>query len=278
MGKGTFNIGAKLRKNLSKINLEYGLAVITGASSGIGEAIAALLLEHSPNVLVFNLSRTPSSLDSNNLINVECDLSDSAQIDAAFDEILRVRKERRLDAKKLLLVNNSGFGGYGFFPEPDLAHNVGMLDVNVRALTYMCGKFVPIFRESGGGVVNVASTAAFQPCPYLSVYAASKAYVLNFSLALDWELRKYGCTCLCLCPGPTGTNFFRRAGFEKRPLKTDFGHTARQVAESCLSAYAKGRNLKVVGKLNFLQSVMINFIPRVWVGALAGRVLSIFRN
>ena len=268
----------KAAKALAKISAEYGLVVISGASSGIGEALAEMFLCGARDVCVCNLSRTEPRLESGNFVNIACDVSELSQIDSACEKVFALRKERNLEGRKILLINNSGFGAYGLFPEPNAAHNCDMIDVNVRALTHLCAKFTGVLHDSGGGIINVASTAAFQPCPYLSVYAATKAYVLNFSLALDWELSKFGSRCLCLCPGPTGTNFFRRAGFDKRPLKSDFGHTAQEVAEACVIAYARGKNLKVVGKLNFLQSMFINIIPRVWVGRLAGMVLSVFRN
>ena len=271
-------VDGKVAKALERIGAEYSLVVISGASSGIGEALAEMFVCGARNVCVCNLSRTESPIESENFVNIACDVSELSQIDRAYEKISELRKARSLDGGKVLLINNSGFGAYGLFPEPNAAHNCDMIDVNVRGLTYLCAKFTETLRKSGGGIINVASTAAFQPCPYLSVYAATKAYVLNFSLALDWELRKFGAKCLCLCPGPTGTNFFKRAGFDKRPLKSDFGHTAQEVAEACIIAYVRGKNLKVVGKLNFLQSMFVNIIPRVWIGRFAGMVLSIFRN
>lgn len=271
-------LSPSLKKAIENLNAEYGMAVITGASSGIGEAVAEALLAGGKNIFVCNLSRTQSSIINDSFCNISCDVSEVGQMDAAFEVVKKIRNARGLGGKKTLLINNSGFGAYGFFPEPCLAHNVAMIDVNIRGLTYMSGKFMEILRQSGGGIINVASTAAFQPCPYLNVYAATKVYVMNFSLALDYELRKFGCTCLCLCPGPTSTRFFKRAGFATRPLKVDFGHTSSQVAEACLIAFSKGRNLKIVGCLNFLQAFMINFVPRRLVASLSGWILSKFRN
>ncbi len=264
-----------LAKDLSKIEKDYALVVISGASSGIGEALAQTILSGTEKLRLCNLSRKPASIESDRLINIACDVSKIANLDAAFSEILGLLEGTK---GKVLLINNSGFGGYGLFPEPNLQHNTDMIDVNVRGLTYLSGKFVEILRSRGGGIINVASTAAFQPCPYLNVYAATKSYVLNFSLALDYELRKFNCTCLCLCPGPTSTNFFRRAGFDKRPLKNDFGHEPWQVAETCIKAYCAGKNLKIVGALNFILSSLNKLVPLRFVGKFSGWILSKVRN
>lgn len=278
MNKNPVVIDKTLSKALSCLNETYGIVVISGASSGIGEALAAYLLNACKDVRVFNLSRSESAFSGENFTHINCDISKTEDIDRAFSQIIDFQKSENLTDKKILLINNAGFGGYGLFPDPNIGHNSAMIDVNIRGLTYMSGKFIEPIRSSGGGIINVASTAAFQPCPYLNVYAATKSYVLNFSLALDYELKKFGANCLCLCPGPTSTNFFKRAGFEKRPLDSDFGHTSEQVARACLLAYMRGKKLKIVGGLNLLQYFMARFVPLTLIGVFSGWILSKFRN
>ncbi len=270
----------KLLKSLEKLALEYSTIVISGASSGIGQATLELVSTLPKNILICNISRSKSAIffDRQDVENVPCDLSNLQEIDAAFLQIEKLRQVRGIKGGKILLINNSGFGGYGLFPEPNNAHNCNMIDVNVRGLTYLTGLFIPLIREFGGGVINVASTAAWQPCPYLSVYAATKAYVMSFSLALDYELKKFGARALCLCPGPTTTNFFKRAGFDERPLKANFGHEASDVAQAMLIAYAYGKNLKIVGLLNSVVAWLNYFIPRSVMGRISGFILAKVRG
>lgn len=270
----------KLLKSIEKLASEYRTIVISGASSGIGQATLELLSTLPKNILICNISRSKSAIffDNESVENVPCDLSNLEEIDAAFLQIKKLRELRGINSGKILLINNSGFGGYGLFPEPNNAHNANMVDVNVRGLTYLAGLFVPLIREFGGGVINVASTAAWQPCPYLSVYAATKAYVMSFSLALDYELKKFGARALCLCPGPTTTNFFKRAGFDKRPLKSNFGHEATDVAQSMLIAFAGGKNLKIVGLLNSVVAWLNYLIPRSLMSLISGFILSKVRG
>ncbi|MBO6102006.1 MAG: SDR family NAD(P)-dependent oxidoreductase [Opitutales bacterium] len=266
-------------KRLGRLLKECPTVVITGASSGIGQSFSELFMTVAENILICNLSRSKSSIfsDGVNFADIECDVSDLPSIDSAVGKVMELRAERNLKGG-ILVVNNAGFGGYGMFPEPSLEHNCGMIDVNVRGLTYVCGKFIPIIKQTGGGFINVASTASWQPCPFLGVYAATKAYVMSFSLSLDWELRKFGSKCLCLCPGPTTTNFFRRAGFETRPLKRDFGHEAVEVAASAISAYSKGKNLKVVGLLNNVLTFVNYFMPRFLMCKISGPILERVRG
>lgn len=270
----------RFQKSLSSITKNCKTIVITGASSGIGQSFLELFMTVAQNILICNISRTKSSIffDSDNFKNVPCDVSDLSQIDSAISQVLALRKEKGFEDSGILVINNAGFGAYGLFPEPNIEHNCNMIDVNVRGLTYICGKFSSIIKESGGGFINVASTAAWQPCPFLSVYGATKSYVMNFSLALDWELRRFGAKCLCLCPGPTTSNFFRRAGFETRPLKSDFGHEAVEVASSAIIAFSKGKNLKVVGLLNNVLTFINYFIPRFFMCVISGAVLERVRG
>ncbi len=254
----------------------YGAVVISGASSGIGLAFLEELSRLNPKLAVFNLSRHADSSFAGyaNLTHMPCDLTDAEELRRAYAAIA----ERLAGIKgKLLLVNNSGFGGYGFFPSPGLEHNLSMIDLNIRALTHLTGLFLPELKNRGGAVVNVCSTAAWQPCPRLNVYAATKAYVMSFSLALGRELSYNGVRVLCLCPGPTSTNFFKAAGFEKRPLPNSFGHNPGQVARAALKALASGKSLKVVGILNSVSARLAGFLPKTVSTAISDWILSKIR-
>lgn len=284
--KSSVKENRQTRKILEHLSRNYNAVILTGGSSGIGRSFLELVYRLPKNILICNISRLESEkfFERENVFDFKCDLSCLSQIDCTFDGILeKIKKNAEKNAdfpknRKILLINNSGFGGYGLFPEPNLEHNANMIDVNVRALTYLSGKFIGLIRENGGGIINVASTAAWQPCPYLSVYGATKSYVMNFSLALDYELRKFGATCLCLCPGPTTSNFFRRAGFDKRPLKSNFGHEPEQVAEAALYAFCAGKNLKVVGLLNSVLTFINYLIPRSVMAKIAGAILAKVRQ
>ena len=274
-----------LSQNLSRIMSaelsKYDAVVITGASSGIGRALAGLVLSLC-DVKLCNISRNiPDDFkDRENFLHVPCDLKNPDEIDSAFQKVLEhidIYKEKQR-YPKILLVNNSGFGAYGEFPEPDIRQNCEMIDVNVRALTKLCGLFMPLIKKGGGSIVNIASTAAFQPCPQLSAYAAGKSYVLSFSLALSYELKKYGAKCLCVCPGPTSSNFFKNAGFDEPPLPGSFGHQPQDVAVAALKALAKGKRLKIVGFINNIQALLVKFLPVGLVLAVSGAVLSKVRS
>ncbi len=254
----------------------YGAVVISGASSGIGKAIMEEIFSVEDKIVVFNLSRhSDASFEKySNLIHIRCDLTDQEQVVRAHELIMEKLGGIR---GKILLVNNSGFGGYGLFPAPNIEHNLSMIDLNIRALTHLTGLFLPELKKRGGAVLNVCSTAAWQACPHLNVYAATKAYVMSFSLALGVELRPLGIDVLCLCPGPTSTNFFKAAGFNKRPLPNSFGHTARQVANSALISLAKQKRLKVVGILNSISARMAGFLPKSLSTIISGWILSKIR-
>lgn len=272
----------------------YDAVVISGASSGIGEGFVRVL-----DAVCFpklcNLSRSFPSLlyDRQNFLNVPCDLRKTSEISSAFEKICSwlelpdltegcesASAPGKLAVKvpKILLINNAGFGAYGDFPSPSIGRNCDMIDVNARALTELCGLFMPYIALGGGAIINISSTAAFQACPQLSAYAATKAYVKSFSLSLWYELRKSGAKCLCVCPGPTSSNFFSAAGFNSPPLPSWFGHCPDDVAISAYRALSKGMPIKVVGLLNSLQAFFVRFVPLRVLTAISGAVLSRIRK
>lgn len=261
----------------------YDAAIITGASSGIGEEFAAQILAAAEaagkRLQVFNLSRTPTKFEgAPNFMSIKCDLSNANELKRAVAEIRRELGEKFAGrAPRILLVNNAGFGAYGEFPSPSAERNLKMTDLNIRALTAMCAEFLPDITAQRGAIINVASTAAFQACPRLSVYAATKAYVKSLSLSLSYEMRKSGAKCLCVCPGPTSSMFYKAAGFDSAPMPSWFGHKPHHVVDAAFAALSKNRPIVVVGRLNKLQTVLVRLIPERALLCISGFILNKIR-
>jgi hypothetical protein len=171
------------------------------------------------------------------------------------------------------LINNSGFGSYGPFPEPGLEENLRMADLNMRAPLLLTARLLPLLLARGGAVVNISSIAAFQPTPLMSLYGATKAFVLNWSLGLWQDLRDSRVHVLCVCPGPTTTNFFRAAGFLESPAPSWLGQTTEQVVEESLRALARRKPLVVCGWMNKIQVALSGRIPKALVAVLARQSL-----
>ena len=274
------NKKAKALREVAK----YDAFIITGASSGIGggfaEFIIGALKESGARAKIYNISRRPTKFDAlENFESIACDLA-AAGGPARAAELVKasLRRAEFPRAPKILLVNNSGFGAYGGFPKPSAARNLEMIDLNARALTELCALFLPEIEAGGGSIINIASTAAFQPCPYLGVYAATKAYVKSFTLSLGVELKSKGCKCVCVCPGPTESMFFKAAGFDAAPLPAGFGHKPLDVVLAALAGLNRGRALVVVGFINRMQAFFAGILPEPLVARLSGAVLRVIRN
>jgi hypothetical protein len=210
------------------------------------------------------------------LRHVPCDLSDPAQLEKGIAEVADFLAVD-VPAGGILLINNSGFGVYARFPEPDLDQQMEMIDVNVNAVVRMTGALLPTIKARGGVIITVASVAAFQPTPYLATYGASKAFVLHWSLSLNEELRGTGVRTLALCPGPTSTQFFQRAGLTKDTVPNMFGETSEKVVLAALRAVAAGKPMVVSGWKNKLMTAFVTKFPKPLVARLAGIALGHFR-
>jgi uncharacterized protein len=246
--------------------------VVTGGSSGIGECFIHRLKRLKRDLCFCNISRRKPSLDSTDfpIHHIPCDLGQRDQVEAAAANVRDFLAGR---SGGILLINNSGFGSYGPFPAPDLEQNLEMIDVNVRAVVHLTGLLLPLLKERGGAVINVASTAAFQATPYLATYGATKAFLLHWSLGLGEELRKEGVHVLALCPGPTATRFFERAGFDQPILSPHFGQTAEQVVDTALAAWERKKRLVVSGGLNKMLTRASSLLPRTAAARLSEMVL-----
>ena len=264
--------------SLSEEVRRYSAVILTGGSSGIGKSFIERVATLHAGVPICNLSRRfPNiNLSQLNLRHVPCDLSQAAEISAATAEVLRFLQDAAPQGS-VLLINNSGFGAYGHFPEPNLAHQLEMMDVNMRAVVDLTGQLLPILKQRGGAILTVASTAAFQPTPYLATYGATKAFVLHWSLALNEELRGTGLRTLAVCPGPTSTEFFRRAGLKKGAVADAHGQTCEQVVEESLQALAAGKALVVTGWKNKLLTTFAGLLPKTLVTRISAAVLARWR-
>ena len=257
---------------------EFSAVVITGGSSGIGKSYIELLAKLCPELAFCNLSRRKPDIINPKLKlrHISCDLSKPAQVAAGMLEVSDFLG-REAPAGKILVINNSGFGIYGCFPEHGTAQQLEMVDVNVRAVIQITGELMPVLKARGGAVITVASTAAFQPTPYLSTYGATKAFVLHWSLALNEELRGTGVRTLAVCPGPTSTDFFKRAGLAEGSVPNMFGETSEKVVVRSLRALASGRSMIVSGWKNKLMTSVVSFVPKPLVSRMAAIALAHFR-
>jgi len=265
-----------MKKKAAGIIESVGTVVITGGSSGIGECFICRLKTLRGDLRICNISRSKPELDfaDSPIYHIGCDLGKRDQLEAAAEEAIAFAKE---GSGGVLLINNSGFGCYGRFPAPGLAETLDMIRVNAEAPVHLTGLMLPLLRERGGCVVNVASTAAFQPTPYLTTYGATKAFLLHWSLSLGEDLRRDGVHVLAVCPGPTSTRFFKRAGFDKPMVSDRVGQTSEQVVEETLRALRKGKRLVVTGWLNRLMVANASRLPRPLAARISEIVLRRYR-
>jgi short-subunit dehydrogenase len=241
------------------------VALITGASAGIGKELAGLFAADHDLILVARREAELNALadelrkqPGRTVHVIPADLGDPAAPQRLFDEV--TAKGLTVD----VLVNNAGFGTLGPFHDTDLAKSLTMIQVNVTALVHLTGLFLPGMRQRGRGrILNVASTAAFQPGPFMAIYYATKAFVLSFSEALWDELNGSGVTVTCLCPGPTRTEFADAAGMHGTRLFS--GPNVMDVTSVAKAGYAatmRGKRLVVPGFLNRLLVFAGRFAPR----------------
>jgi short-subunit dehydrogenase len=253
--------------------------LITGASSGIGEVFARKLAARGRNVLLVARSEEKlitlcNELGRSNSIRaqyVALDLSKPESPARLFDEA----EKRGLFVD--MLINNAGFGSMGEFSQLDLANELNMIDLNIKALVELTHRFLqPMLAKKQGAIINVASTAAFQPVPFMATYAATKAFVLSFSEALWEENRSYGIKIIALCPGVTDTNFFEAARGHKPPARVS--QTAEEVVDTALRGIASGKSHVISGWTNFLMTQSERLVPRSLVIRLAGKMMRSQQN
>ena len=247
--------------------------LITGASSGIGYELAKLFAGDRCNLVLVarnrdRLERFATELQTQFGITARAlalDLTAASAPQLLFDQLQR-------DGVPVdILVNNAGYGVLGEFAQMPEQEILGQIQLNITALTLLTKLFLaPMFERGSGKIMNVASTAAFQPGPLMAVYYASKAYVLSFSEALANELRGSGVTITCFCPGPTDTNFQKRAQMENSRLFKRVGAMdAQTVAQDGYRGLMAGRPVVISGLRNWLVAESVRFAPRRMVTAIS---------
>ena len=259
--------------NFAAVSAPHPVALITGASAGIGREFATRLAGRGYD-LILTARRRDRLADLATRMRAEhpgiraeiivADLADPAAPAQIAAEV------RGLGMNVDLLVNNAGVGTHGRFEAlpPEREHSE--IAVNVTALVALTHAFLPSMLERGrGGVINVASTAAFQPVPYMAVYAGTKAFVRSFSEALHEEVRARGVRVVALCPGPTATEFFGTdIAAPRGPIRT-----VRDVVTTGFRAYDAGAPVVIDGASNRLLIALSSLIPRRWATRIAGRIM-----
>jgi short-subunit dehydrogenase len=247
--------------------------LITGASSGIGEAFARKLAARGRNVLLVARSEDKLITLCNELGRINSIRAQHVGLDLTKPDApahLFEETERRGLAIDML-INNAGFGSMGEFTKQELARELNMIDLNVKALVELTYRFlIPMRERKLGAIINVASTAGFQPVPFMANYAATKAFVLSFSEALWEENRPYGIQVMALCPGVTETNFFEAAHIQKPPMRA--AQTPEEVVDAALNGLARKQGHIVSGWTNFFMIEAERLVPRWLVTRIAGRM------
>jgi len=250
-------------------------ALITGASSGLGERFAyALGQEKYDLVLVARRQDRLSAVaeeatrkGAHSAVPIQADLSERNAPAMVFQRV----ESERLSVD--LLINNAGFGTSGRFEQLPLGRELEEIDLNVNALVALTRLFLPpMVARRGGTVINVASTAAFQAVPYMATYAATKAFVLNFSQALSAELSGTGVNVMVLCPGPTHTEFQSVAKTQRARVPAFVYMDADTVVAQALAAARRGRSLYINGVLNTAMAEAVRLAPRPLVSRIAARM------
>jgi uncharacterized protein len=250
------------------------VALVTGASGGIGEDLARLIAAGGRDLVLLARSTARLQALAGELSRAHAITATVMALDlsepAAADEVARRLAERRISVD--VLVNNAGFGTSGEFAREDPHEQLRMLQLNVVALTTLTRLLLPgMLERRRGRILNVASTAAFQPGPRMAVYYASKAYVMSLSLALTEETAGRGVTVTCLCPGPTRTGFQDRARLNQaRLFRVARVMSPGDVARAGYDGMMAGKPLVIPGVGNKVAAQAVRFVPRLAAARIAG--------
>ncbi len=253
-------------------------ALVTGGSGGIGLEMAKVLARNGFDLVLVarrrdTLEAAAGQIEGTHDVNVNVFASDLRRRETP-EVIFDFLHNENIPIE--ILVNNAGFGLGGEFAETELTRELEMIQVNIAALTHLTKLFLPaMIKRRSGRILNVASTAAFQPGPLMAVYYATKAYVLSFSEALAEELRDSGVTVTALCPGPTRTDFAASAQVTNSRLFAAFGTAdASDVAEYGVAAMMHGRRVAIPGIKNKIIAQANRFAPR----SVTARVARMFQE
>jgi len=251
-------------------------ALITGSSNGIGYELAKVHADKGDDLVL--VARSKNKLDELkkeledkykiSVYTIGKDLSLPGAAKEVYDEIKN--KDIPID----FLVNNAGFGDFGLFAESDWTKQEQMINLNVTTLTHFTRLFLPDMINRGSGrILNLASTASFQPGPTMSVYFATKAFVLSFSEAVNNEVRENGITVTALCPGATHSGFQAAASLQdSKMFEGNNFPTSREVAEYGYRAMMKGKAVAIHGFKNSIMANSVRFVPRSLVVKIARKM------
>jgi short-subunit dehydrogenase len=257
--------------NTGAVSAARPVALITGASAGIGSEFALRLAERGYDLILTarrrdRLDELAAKILAQHAVRIE---TIAADLSAATAVPAMVAETERLGLAVGLLVNNAGFGTHGRFEALSAERERDEIAVNVASLVALTHAFLPGMLERGaGGVINVASTAAFQPVPYMAVYGATKAFVRSFSEALHEEVHRRGVRVLALCPGPTATEFFSEVAAVPGPMRT-----VSAVVTTALNAYDAGAPTVIDGPSNKLMVGLSSLLPRRWVTRIGAQIM-----
>jgi len=248
------------------------VCLITGASAGIGAALARVFAQHGHELVL--TARRVSQLDS-----LADDIAAAgyprpsviaADLVSADGVAHLAEAMRALGVEPAIVVNNAGYGLLGGADRRDPADTLAMIDLNARAMTDLSLRFIDSVTRHRGGILNVASIASFLPGPGMAVYHATKAYVLSLSEALHQELRSSGVRVCALCPGPVDTEFNGRAGIPRRYFPSFLRVPATQVAQDGYAGLMGRDRVVVPGALNRLVTLLPRLLPRGLLLAAVG--------
>lgn len=249
-------------------------ALITGASSGIGMELAKIFALHSHDLVLVARSEEKLHLFADQLrdeypVRITVHGVDLANMNAIHDLYKKLQTEHiQID----YLVNSAGSGTFGKFYATDWATEEQMIRLNVMGLTYLTKLLLkPMIRRNSGRILNVASTAAFQPGPMKAVYYATKAYVLSFSEAIAQELENTHVTVTALCPGPTETAFHQRANMKPRTVSGTLPDAA-EVANFGYKAMMAGKRVAIHGAANAMMAFLVRLLPRKAVSKITEKI------
>jgi short-subunit dehydrogenase len=260
------------RQAKAKPDAERKFALVTGASSGIGEEFARQLAQKGYDIII--VARRKDRLDrlaqeiSEGGRNAEVIEADLSRPEGVGQVVERLEK-----GDVSVLINNAGFGTNGNFADLPVERELEEIDLNIRALTQLSHAALQSMRETGKGLIlNVASTGAYQPVPYMSTYAATKAYVLSFSEGLHEEAKEYGVTVTCLCPGGTRTEFQQVAGVSEDGIPRFSWMSSEAVVGHALKAAKSGSAIATPGMVNKVTVNLGRVFPRFAVRKISGRM------
>jgi short-subunit dehydrogenase len=251
-----------------------GTALITGASAGIGEQFAKRLAGQGYGLVLVarrreRLEALAAELGAKHGVKVEVLTADLASAEGLANVA------ERLGAGDItLLINNAGFGTFGEFAELPIEREMEEVDLNVRALVRLShAALASMAPQKRGGIINVASTAAFQPLPYNAIYGATKAFVLSFSEGIHEEAKAHGVSVTCLCPGPVKTEFQEVAGVDPLGVPAMAWQSVESVVDAALSALRSGRAIVIPGTLNYVLANSPRMMPRFLIRRITANVM-----